>query len=315
MSTVLKRMSLVGVAALLTVSVVGCGTGPAKAGSAAIVGDESISLEAVQDRTVTVLKKERQAQELRDQGKLDVVSRLVLADEIVHRLADNAAKRENITIDETKVFDAVEENGGPEEFSKGSEHDATTIYRRQRDALVMGELTRRNLTTLEVVADYFHVQDPKEAREKAAELVADPSKVTEFVQAAPRTTSGGQASGTNQRFRVTENPQLATSTLWSARPGTVVAFPADQQGSSWMVALVKERNKVRAVPGEEDLADNIREELRYWFGVRIAQFLAQDLTIEVNPRYGVWDPTSAQVVAVAGERAGFVGESATKNKS
>ncbi|MFD5828224.1 hypothetical protein [Lentzea sp. NPDC060358] len=313
MSTVLKRFSLVGVAVALLAT--GCGTGPAKAGSAAIVGDQTIGLETVQDRTVTVLKKEPAAQRMQDQGKLDGVSRLVLADEIVHRLVDNAAKRENITVDETKVYDAVQEKGGPEAASKESEQDPSTIYRRQRDALAMGELARRNLSTLEVVMDYFQVKDPKEAKEKAAEVAADPSKMARFIQEAPRTTSGQQAAAANQKVRVTENPSLVQTTLWSVRPGTVVAFPIGQQQSSWMVAVVKERNEVSPTPGEEDLLERVDPELLAAFGLRIAQYLSADLNIEVNPRYGVWDPTTAAVVATEGEKAGFVGVPATKNKS
>jgi hypothetical protein len=283
-STVLKRFSLVGVAVLLAASVVGCGTGPAKASSAAIVGGQAIGLQTVQDRTVTVLKKEPAAQQMQDQGKLDQVSRLVLADEITHKLAEHAAQRENITVDETKVYDAVQEKGGPEAAAKQSEQDATTIFRRQRDVLVMGELAKRNLSTLEIVIDFFQVKDPKEAKEKAAEVTADPAKMSRFVQEAPRTTGGQQASASNQKVRVTENPSLVHTMLWGVKPGTVVAFPADEQQSSWMVALVKERNKVSPVPGEDDLTERI-------------------------------DPTDATVVPTAGEKSGFVGVPAAKNKS
>ncbi|WP_052684654.1 hypothetical protein [Lentzea aerocolonigenes] len=313
MSTVLKRFSLVGVAVALLAT--GCGTGPAKAGSAAIVGGQAIELKTVQDRTITVLKKEPAAQQMQDQGKLDQVSRLVLADEISHRIADFAAQHENIVVDGTKVYDAIQEKGGPEAAAKQSEQDATTIERRTRDVLVMGELAKRNLSTLEVVIDFFQVKDPKEAKEKAAEVAADASKMSRFIQEAPRTTGGQQASATNQKVRVTENPSLVHTMLWGVKPGTVVAFPADEQQSSWMVALVKERNKVSPTPGEDDLSERIDPRLLAAFGLRIAQFLAADLNIEVNPRYGVWDPTDATVVGSAGERAGFVGVTATKNKS
>jgi hypothetical protein len=264
---------------------------------------------------VKVLKKEPAAQQMQDQGKLDQVSRLVLADEITHKIAEYAAQRENITVDETKVYDAVEEKGGPEAAAKQSEQDATTIHRRTRDVLIMGELARRNLSTLEVTIDFFQSKDPKEAKEKAAEVAADPSKMSRFVQEAPRTTGGQQASASNKKVRVTENPSLVHTMLWGVKPGTVVAFPADEQQSSWMVALVKSRNTLPPTPGEEDLAERIDPRLLAAFGLRIAQFLAADLPIEVNPRYGVWDPTDATVVGVSGEKAGFVGVTQTKNKS
>src|SRR5688572_23516319 len=109
----------------------GCGTGPAKAGSAAIVGGQAIKLETVQERTVTVLNKEPGAKEARDQGqlKLDELSRVVLADEITHKLAEYAAQHENITVDENKIYDSVKEAGGAEAASAQSIHDATTVHR------------------------------------------------------------------------------------------------------------------------------------------------------------------------------------------
>ncbi|MFD9706376.1 hypothetical protein [Lentzea sp. NPDC059081] len=322
MSTVLKRFSLVGVAVALLAT--GCGTGPAKAGSAAIVDGQAIQLKTVQDRTTTVLKKEPVAQQMQNQGKLDQISRWVLADEIAHKIVEHAAQRENITIDETRVYDAVKQRGGEDAASQQSVQDPTTIHRFQRDALVLGELGRRYLATLEVTVDYFQVKDPKEAREKAEEATADPAKFAKFVQEAPRTSSGQQASATNQKIRVSENASLVETMLWGVKPGTVVAFPFGQQQSSWMVALVKERTTLPPVPGEEDLADSVDPKVIAGFGMRIAQFHAADLGIEINPRYGVWDPTGPSspdvpaaptLVAKPDERAGFVGVTATKNKS
>ena len=135
MSTVLKRFSLVGVAVALLAT--GCGTGPAKAGSAAIVGGQAITLKTVQERTVTVLNKEPGAKEARDRGqlKLDGISREVLANEVLHKLVEEAARRENIRVDETKVYDAVQQAGGAEAASSQSIHDATNINRFVRDTI------------------------------------------------------------------------------------------------------------------------------------------------------------------------------------
>ncbi|MFS8102055.1 hypothetical protein LFM09_33500 [Lentzea alba] len=313
MSTVLKRFSLVGVAVALLAT--GCGTGPAKAGSAAIVGGEAIKLQTVQDRTVTVLKKEPAAQQWHEQGKLDQVSRLVLTDEITHKIVEHAAKRENITVDENKVYDSIREAGGAEAASKQSEQDPSTIHRFTRDILTMGELARRNLSTLQITVDFLFVKDLKEAKEKAQQVAADSSKMKEFIESAPRNTSGAAQSGSNQKVRVTENPTLATTPLWAAKPGTVIAFQLDEQAATSMVALVKERNTVPAVPGEDDLAERVDPKLLADFGKRIAQYLAADLAIELNPRYGVWDPILPSVKPSVGELSGFMAAAATKNKS
>ncbi len=315
MSTVLKRFSLAGVAALLAVSVVGCGSGPAKAGSAAIVGGEAIDLKTVQDRTITVLKKEPDVQQMKEQGKLDQISRLVLSDEILHRIAEYAAQRENITVDQNKVYDTVEQAGGAEAASKVSINDPTNIHRAVHDSLVMAELARRTLPTLEVTIDYVQVKDPKEAKEMAEQVAVDPAKMTEFVQAARRNTGGEQQSGTDKKVRVTEFPSLAASPLWAAKPGTVVAFQLDPQASTSMVALVKDHRSLSPVPGEDDIADRVDPKVLYDFGKRVAQYVAADLSMEINPRYGVWDPVETQVKPTSGERKGFMAPVATKNKS
>jgi hypothetical protein len=312
-STVLKRFSLVGVAVALLAG--GCGTGPGKAGSAAIVGGEAIDLKTVQDRTITVLKKEPDVQQMKEQGKLDQISRLVLSDEILHKIAEYAAQRENITVDQNKVYDTVEQAGGAVALSTQSINDPTNIHRAVHDSLVMAELARRNLSTLEVTIDYVQVKDPKEAKEMAEQVAADPAKMTEFVQAARRNTGGEQQSAADKKVRVTEYPSLAASPLWAAKPGTVVAFQLDPQASTSMVALVKEHTSLPPVPGEDNLADRVDPKVLFDFGKRIGQYVAADLPMEINPRYGVWDPIDTKVKAVSGEATGFMAPVAVKNKS
>jgi hypothetical protein len=297
------------------VSAAGCGTGPAKASSAAIVGGQAIALQTVQDRTVTVLKKEPAAQQMKEQGKLDQISRLVLTDEILHKIAEYAAQRENVTVDQTKVYDTVEQAGGAEAASTQSINDPSNIHRQVRDALLLGELARRNLSTLEVTIDYLQVKDLTEAKKIAEQVAADPAKMTEFVQAARRNTGGQQQSATDKKVRVTETPSLAASPLWAGKPGTVVAFEMDTQASTSMVALIKERNTLPPVPGEADLADRVDPKVLFDFGKRIAQYLAADLPLEINPRYGVWDPIETTVKPAVGEVKGFMAPVATKNKS
>ncbi|MEV6244291.1 hypothetical protein [Lentzea sp. NPDC051838] len=313
MSTVLKRFSLVGVAVALLAT--GCGTGPAKAGSAAIVGGQAIELKTVQDRTTTVLKKEPAAQQMQDQGKLGDVSRFVLGDEIRHKMIEHAAQRENITVDETKVYDAIQERGGPEAASQQSEQDASTIHRYIRDLLVASELARRNITTLEVTIDFFQTKSITEAKEKAAEVAADAAKMDEFIQGAGRNTSGAQQSAKNQKVRVSETPSLVTSPLWAAKPGTVVAFQLGEQEATSIVALVRDRRSVAPTPGEDNIVDSVDPQLLATFGQRIAQYLAADLSIEINPRYGVWDPVKNAMSPNKGELGGYFGPTTTKNKS
>ena len=314
MSTVLKRFSLVGVAVALLAT--GCGTGPAKAGSAAIVGGETIDLATLQDRTVKLLKEKPGAQQAWDQGrlKLDEVSRAVLSDEVLHQVVQTAAQRANITIDEKRVYDVVDQEGGPEVLSAQGIHDPSNIHRWVRDVMIMSEVGRRHLRTLQMTIDFVMVKDPKDAREMAKQIAADPAKMAEFVEAAPRNTSGAQQAGTDQKVSVVEYPSLAGAPLWAAKPGTVLAFQLSQEASTSMVALVKERKTVSPAPGEDNTSD-VDEKVLSDYGKRISQYLVEDLKIDVNPRYGVWDPIETMVKASTGELAGFMAPAATKNKS
>ncbi|MDQ2584650.1 SurA N-terminal domain-containing protein [Saccharothrix yanglingensis] len=303
MRTAQRRSTLIAAAVALLVA--GCGTGPAKVGSAAIVGDTVLPLQTVQQRLEVVLDKEPEARKLHDQRKLDQVARQLVTLGVQHELIGLAAQREGITVSEEDVAESVEQAGGADLASQNTVYDATTFRERAKDQLLLVELARKYVDRMEVTFDYFFTKDNTEAVEKAKQVAADPAKMAEFIAAAPRSEQGQSLGRENQVVRSAESPQSAQSPLFGVEPGTVVAFPPDPGSAQWIVAHVKERRTDVRPSSEESSTEQLTPQLLEQIGLRLVQQLAGDPSIRVNPRYGVWDTTAISLAPSEGELSGY----------
>ncbi|MBY8848201.1 SurA N-terminal domain-containing protein [Saccharothrix longispora] len=303
MRTAQRRSTLIAAAVALLVA--GCGTGPAKVGSAAIVGDTVLPLQTVQQRLEVVLDKEPEARKLHDQRKLDQVARQLVTLGVQHELIGLAAQREGITVSEEDVAESVEQAGGADMASQNTVYDATTFRERAKDQLLLVELARKYVDRMEVTFDYFFTKDNTEAVEKAKQVAADPAKMAEFIAAAPRSEQGQSLGRENQVVRSAESPQSAQSPLFGVEPGTVVAFPPDPGSAQWIVAHVKERRTDVRPSSDESSTEQLTPQLLEQIGLRLVQQLAGDPSIRVNPRYGVWDTTAISLAPSEGELSGY----------
>ena len=303
MSTVLKRFSLLGAAVGLLVA--GCGTGPAQAGSAVIIGDTSIPLEVVQQRLDTVLKTEPEARKLQEQGKLAQVASAIVTDVVRHELLKRAAQQEGITVDETEVTKTLENAGGAEEASKNNIHDPSTIRDLVRDTLIQTELGRRYIDRLEVTIDFFYTKDGRDAIAKAKEVAANPDKMKDFVRDAPKSAEGARLAELGKVVRTSETPSQGPTLLFGTKPGTVVAFLPDPANAEWMVAYIQDR-KTNAKASSGASAEELNPRVLGDTGLRITQLIADEVKVEVNPRFGQWDPAVMAVAPNGEEKSGFV---------
>ncbi|MEU5691649.1 hypothetical protein [Actinosynnema sp. NPDC020468] len=303
MRTLHRRFTLVGAAAALLVAS-GCGTGPSRVGTAMIIGDKVIPLEQVQDWTSTVLKEKPAAQQALQQHKLGDVARSVAGTIIRHELIATAAQREGVQVDEAAVSQAIEDAGGAEAASEATVYSASNFRTRAADQLLMVEIGRRHIDRTEVTFDYFYARDETEARDKAKDVAAHPEKMAEYVAAAPKGTDNQQLAAENQKVRSDEDPEFATLPVFGVAEGTVAAFQPRQESSVWMVTLLKERNTNARSTGESSSAA-LSPQILQFIGLRVVQSLTNDVKIEVNPRYGVWDPTLFYLSPSEKELAGF----------
>ena len=96
--------------------------------------------------------------------------------------------------------------------------------------------------------------------------------------------------------------QNAGSVVFGTPVGDVVAYQPDPQQATWNVFRVTDR-RTDARPGGAPATLSLQQ--LYLIGQRTLQPIADDLSVRVNPRYGVWDQVSLRVVP-ANQTAGLV---------
>lgn len=296
-------------AALSGLVLTGCDDGPSQVGAAAIVGDDRVTVSDVQGALEDVLNKEgdeAKAQLVAGQ-QLDDVTLQIINQRISHLLIDEAAKRNNISVDEARISQAVEDEGGAEEASAGTIFDAAGFRERIRDELLLAELGRVLLPKLSVTVDYTTSANREDAAKKVRELAdAGPERARQLIEADVRSSG---AAGLEQRIVGLENPSFAAAPVFGTPEGSVVTFPAEDESGGWLVMVVS-RRVVDLTPTAADRRSiaALDPALLQAVGLRQLAIVADDLDIKISPRYGVWDPISVSAVRSDEERVGFTAE-------
>jgi hypothetical protein len=299
-----RRFTLLGAAAALLLA--GCGSGPAQAGSAAIIGDTVIPLNLVQSRLSSYLDRVPQNgvdAQGQPQAKLDKTARDILTFKIQHELTLRTAERENVSVSEDTLSKLLDQAGGAQALSEGTFFDADTFRNeRARDQLLQVEIGRKYADKLAVTFDYFYAKNTQEAIDKAKQVARDPAKMGEFVRTAREQDS--QAGESNAKATSSASPQLATTLLFGVKAGTVIAFPPAAENGNWIVAHVKERT-TNARPSADTSSQQLTPDVLAGIGLRMVQPLADEVGVKVNPRYGAWDTSVMGLAPSAAEKAGF----------
>ncbi|GGM74681.1 hypothetical protein GCM10012275_51710 [Longimycelium tulufanense] len=304
MTAVIRRRvrrpaGLLAAAAVAVGLVAGCGSGPSQVGAAAIVGDNKIPLEHIQQRLDSLYRKEPGIKEdLRRQGNLDTVARNIATLSVRHELVSRAAEREGLHVNEEQVTELIDKQGGAEAASKGTVYDASTFRERARDQLLLVELGRKYLDKLAVTIDFTQAPS-REAAERKARQLADPDQARKVIAADRKS---GIPAGTGHTLRAADNLQLASTPLFGAEKNTVVAFPVSQQEGQWLVAVIRDRRTDADGTVNPERVDPLQLEA---LGVRMLAPLSDLLGVRVSPRYGMWDPMSLAVVPGAKEAGGI----------
>ncbi len=286
------------VVAVLAAGVVatGCG-GPNQAGSAVIVGSEAVPLEAVQSQVETALAKPDQLAQLAEQGGDPAdVARSIVTREVLHELLTRRAAEEGISVTDAQVEAELAENGGADAVLESSLYDADTLRERVRDDLIAAELARREVGGLSVTADLVAATSQDEADRVAARLAAGGPEA-EALFANQQTSARGQV------YQAATTPDAAATVLFGAPEGSVVSFQPSPEQSTWIVFRVVDRRTDAATPAEA--VSSISQQQLVAIGERLLQPVADEVGVNVNPRYGVWDPIQLRVVA-EDERSGSI---------
>ncbi|GLZ55152.1 hypothetical protein Acsp07_47690 [Actinomycetospora sp. NBRC 106378] len=286
------------------------------AGTAAVVGNMTISSDLVDQRLRTAAPTLAQAldqqaqQEGRQSSGLDATtladqSRELLTTAILHDVITEASRREGVVVDPAEVEQRVAAAGG-EQAAAAAGYDLDTLRQLIGDQLAVAEIGRRQFDRLQVTVDVGTFADKTTAERAAAQLAADPGP-------GPLATLPAEARilDTTLRPGTTQGGQVRTaSSLLFGLPGRTVSISAPQQDSTpgapkpdpttqpWTVVRVRDRSLNAPAPtGSTVPAALVDTRTMIQFGLRAIQPVAAEIGVQVNPRYGTWDPTQVRVVA------------------
>jgi len=312
-----RRIALAaGLAALL---LSGCGEGQVRPGAAAIVGEQRItsdSLQQIVDRGLSDPQAEEQLGQDRQAFQRQALSRL-----INREVLEEAAQREGVTVTEGDV-DAqlerfAEQAGGREALEAQAAQSGISpqdLPRFLRDVVLdqaLGDELTKDLdvppATLEqlyqqnigqfdrVESRHILVEDEAQARDLLAQVREDPARFADLAAEFSIDTSnkdqGGSLGLAGRGQFVPEFEQL----LFRAEPGT---FDVVQTQFGWHVVnvldrrttpLAEARTELRRVALQAERQQAVQERLRE---------VARDLGGTVNPRFGEWSPDTGSVEAL-----------------
>lgn len=277
----------------------GCGAGPSQVGAAAIVGGGSASIDDVQAKLDSLVKTDPYAKAQAAQHKLDDLARAIVSREVLYRLADEAAVREKLPVDESKLASFLpnpQAQQGTDDPSTAVDAAVDKAFDPQdiaRHSLLLSELGAKYIGRVSLVVDAAQLPDPAQAHDLVDRLSADPSKSDQVMKQA------GLPSGSIQ-LNATIPSSSGSSLEYYAEPNSVIYSPqaAAPDGSAPATYLVIVVKQVNSVPLTVDLT-GVTPQQMIPFGQDVLRKTAKDVGLKVNPRYGIWDSLKMQVGSAA----------------
>lgn len=298
-------------AVLSTAMLAGCGSGPSKVTSAAIVGDTAITIEYVQDWWDRYVSDPERKEQVRAAEAYDDLGRVIVTQAVRHELLRLVAEREKLDFDEADVSELIEELGGAQAAvdATNSIYDRDTIRDRARDQLLAVALGRKYFETTAVRYDFTTAATADEARARARELARDPDRAREAIRADART---GAETGIDEELSMSSALGIGTlnTPLFSVPARSVVAYqdPDEASQGRWIVAVIHERH-TDARPSTSQGAitvDSVDDGRLEGVGLQLLGPLAREIGVQINPRYGVWSDVYVTTVETEGELPAIV---------
>lgn len=284
----------------------GCGAGPSKIDSAAIVGGTSIPIEQVQQQFTDVLVRNPDAKSsLKDAGKFPDLTRQLVTLGVQHQLVEAVSQQEGLTASPADVAKLVDAQGGAAAAAKNSVFDENGITQHARDQVRLIELAKKYLPGLAVTVDVTFADTRDAALDRARRMAQGPDQARQVLD---QDKAAGQQVQTGLVLKAIDNPENATGPLFGTAAGTVIAYQAGQQGQGgqWVVALVRKRELSASTPTPQQAQalDTIQPKILQAIGQRLMVPTADRLGVQINPRYGVWDPVAVGAAASADQTIG-----------
>lgn len=292
------RTAATATAVALTIGLVAaCGSGPSQAGSAAIIGEQAVPLGAVQARLDVALARTDVVDQLTAQGvRTEDISRDVVTRSVLHTLLAEAAQREGIVVTDEQVTEELATAGGEELLLQRTVFTPESLREAARDQLTAIALAEKYVDRLVVTVDITSAQNQADAEAKARTVAAGGAAADALFD-DPRTAQQGLV------LRASDDPVSAGEVYFGTPAGRVIAFQPSPGQAVWVVLRVTSRT-IEPAPAA-GTAGQVDRDTLVGIGERLVQPLADELGVEVNPRFGVWDPIRLRVVP-SGPQAGLI---------
>ena len=315
----IRSSRLAASAGLAVLLLSACGSGAVRPGAAALVGDERIPTDRLQQVVERGLADPQAAEQLgqdRPAFQRQTLSRL-----INRQVLAAAAEREGVSVDDGDVDaqfeDFAEQAGGREALEAQAAQNGiapedlpaflrdVVLEQALGDELTADEtvpqeqlqsLYQQNLAQYDQVRSrHILVADEAQARSILADVQADPSRfaalAAEFSTDTSNKDDGGDLGTAGRGQFVPEFEQL----LFSAEPGS---YGVVQTQFGWHVVNVVERVTTSLEEATPELRRAALQEQRAEATGTVLREVAEDLGVEVNPRFGRWDEETGSVEAV-----------------
>ncbi|MGQ0840771.1 hypothetical protein [Actinokineospora sp.] len=323
MTTVIgRRRLLVALFAVLGLVLSACSSGPSQVNAAAIVNGETIGVDRVQDLVDKAVKAEPAAKVLVEQRKLDLLSRAVLRQLVLHELIKAYTAKNPITVDPGRVAELAKQltesleplptdgTAAPEAIIDSAINKSFDATELAQDYLTLAEIGAKQAPTLSVTFDFSLIAPggPEEQQGSLRAQALDKARqLAEGLDQAGRVIDADVAAGLqaakDQTITPALAPDIAGSALFGTPENTVVAFQPDPQSATWVVALVRKRD-TNATPDGGAQAPDPR--LATTLGPRLLQSTVAEAGVKISPRYGVWDLAAMAIAPSEGETVGVV---------
>ena len=262
-------------------------------GAAASVGALTIPESSVAESTAKLVAA--QGEQPPSNGDLQLLNRTALTTQIRHQLVSKVAAAQGVAVSDADVNAAM--SSGADALAQQLGVPVDQVPQTVRDTLAVLALARKTASrpvtdvsvTVDILSTFGSRDEAVAAREK---YLADPAAMDAAVKAA---TAGQQ--GGSQPANLLRNPQLGAFGVYHEPSGSIVAI---ESAGKFVLARIQNR----AVTQSNQLVPSMQAAAGQQDGQRVTfalawlalQPFAAGQDISVNPRFGVWDPVSLQVV-------------------
>jgi parvulin-like peptidyl-prolyl isomerase len=294
----------------------GCGEGELRPGAAAIVGEERITTEELQQIVDRGLADPQAAQQLG--SDLEAYQRLTLSRLINRAILAHAAEQEGVSVTEGDVDEQIElfvqQAGSRESLDEQAAQSGIAppdlkpfvrdivLDQALGDALTededvpadrLNELYQENIAQYDRVrARHILVPEEETARTILQNVTRDPSRFPALAEQFSTDTSnkdnGGDLGFAGRGMYVPEFEQA----IFNAEPGEPVVV---QTQFGWHVVEVLERDTTTLQEATPDLRRQALQVERQAAVQEALQSTAEELGVTVNPRFGRWNGDTGQV--------------------